>query len=104
MSNPYETEREATLRAFADKLRLLRKRDGISQEELAYRARLHRVSVGYLEQGRREPNLYTLMILADTFDITVNELLSGIPMPQQRRPARGRRVVRSPDGPQRRRS
>jgi len=88
MSDPYASEREKVLAAFAGKLRQLRRRAGIPQEELANRARLHRTSVSYLEQARREPNLHTLMILADTLGVTIDELVSGVPTPQQRRPRR----------------
>ncbi len=49
---------------FARNLRRCRKRAGISQEELGYRAQLHRTEVSLLECGQRTPRIDTVMRLA----------------------------------------
>lgn len=89
MANAYEEEREQILRAFGKNVRRLREKAGLSQEEFSERSRMHRTSIGYVEQARREPNLSTLMILATTLEVTIDELLEGIPVPEERRPRRG---------------
>lgn len=84
----FNAERRQLLRVFAAKVRELRKHAELSQEEFAEHANLHRTSVGYFEQARREPNLSTLLILADALHVSLDTLVQGVPVPQQRRPAR----------------
>lgn len=51
---------------------------GISQEELGFRASLHRTEIGMLERGVRLPRIDTLVKLAGALDATPNELMEGI--------------------------
>ena len=74
-----------TLRALANRIKELRDRKGISQEELAHRAGLSRTGMGFLETGKRWPRLDTLMKVADGLNITVDELLKGLHKPSRRR-------------------
>jgi transcriptional regulator with XRE-family HTH domain len=67
-----------TLRALANRIKELRDRKGISQEELAHRAGLSRTGMGFLETGKRWPRLDTLMKVADGLNITLDELLKGL--------------------------
>jgi transcriptional regulator with XRE-family HTH domain len=85
----YVAERERLRKQFAATFRELRERDFSSQEAFADAANLHRTHVGYLEQGRREPTLSTLLILADTLGVAIQRLTKGLPVPQERRPQRG---------------
>ncbi|HEX5853704.1 MAG TPA: helix-turn-helix transcriptional regulator [Solirubrobacteraceae bacterium] len=87
----YTAERDELLEQFAKRLRELRKANFPSQEALADAATLHRTQIGSLEQGKREPGLLTLMILADTFGITIDRLVKGVPVPKERRPPPSRR-------------
>ncbi|HEX4466170.1 MAG TPA: helix-turn-helix transcriptional regulator [Solirubrobacteraceae bacterium] len=82
----YRAERHALLKEFGARLRELRLRTYSSQEGFADAARLHRTEIGYLEQGRREPGLMTLLVLADTLGITLDRLVSGVEVPSGRRP------------------
>jgi transcriptional regulator with XRE-family HTH domain len=86
----YEAERAELLGAFAEKLRALREPRFATQEELGYAAKLHRTHIGFLEQGRREPSLSTLLILAETLGVPVQELVDGLLVPRERRPSRRR--------------
>lgn len=63
---------------FAKNLRRCRKRAGISQEELGYRAQLHRTEVSLLECGQRTPRIDTVMRLAGSVSSPVGDLLAGL--------------------------
>jgi transcriptional regulator with XRE-family HTH domain len=84
----YQAEREELLQQFAELLRELREARFSSQEAFADAANLHRTHIGYLEQGRREPSLSTLLILADALGVPIQRLTDGLPVPQERRPRR----------------
>jgi transcriptional regulator with XRE-family HTH domain len=62
---------------FAENLVIHRQRAGLSQEELGFRADLHRTEISALEQGR-EPKMATIIKLAGTLEVTPNDLLAGI--------------------------
>jgi transcriptional regulator with XRE-family HTH domain len=81
----YRAQRGAILEDFGLKL-AIRRGPEESQERLSERALLHRNSVGLLERGEREPGLLTLLLLAKTFNITVNDLIAGLPVPTVKRP------------------
>ena len=91
----YQAERALMLNDFAATLRELRKQRFSSQEALAEAASLHRTHVGYLEQGRREPSLATLLILADALDVPVARLAQGLAVPKERRPPPPRKSRRA---------
>jgi transcriptional regulator with XRE-family HTH domain len=55
-----------------------RRRSGLSQEELGFRAGLHRTEISLLEVGGRLPRIDTLVKLAGALGIEPSELLDGI--------------------------
>jgi transcriptional regulator with XRE-family HTH domain len=59
-------------------LRRLRRREGLSQEQLAERASLHRTEIGRLEHGERVCRIDTLIRLAGAMAVPPGELLEGI--------------------------
>jgi transcriptional regulator with XRE-family HTH domain len=63
---------------FGDNLRRCRKRAGISQEEAAVRASLHRTAIGQLERAERTARIDTLIKLAGAVDASPAELLEGL--------------------------
>lgn len=63
---------------FSENLRRVRRREGLSQEQLAIRASLHRTAVGLLERGERVPRIDTLIRLAGAMAIPPAELVDGI--------------------------
>lgn len=65
-------------RRFGDNLRRVRRREGLSQEELARRASLHRTEIGKLENTERVPRIDTLVQLAGAMAVPPGELLDGI--------------------------
>jgi transcriptional regulator with XRE-family HTH domain len=73
---------DRTPRAVADRLgenlRRVRRREGLSQEQTAVRASLHRTEIGLLEHGERVCRIDTLIRLAGAMGVAPGELLDGI--------------------------
>lgn len=69
---------EQALDQFAKNLRARRQQKGLSQERLAFRARMHRTEVSLLERGEREPRLTTLLKLGRALGCAPTALLDGI--------------------------
>lgn len=63
---------------FGVNLRWARTRAGISQERLALDAKVDRAAISVYENGRREPNLRTVLKLALELEIRPELLLGGI--------------------------
>jgi transcriptional regulator with XRE-family HTH domain len=55
-----------------------RKEASFSQEELGWRASLHRTQIGILERGARLPRIDTLVKLAGALSMSPCRLLDGI--------------------------
>jgi transcriptional regulator with XRE-family HTH domain len=55
-----------------------RNRAGLSQEELGFRASLHRTEIGILERGIRLPRLDTIIKIAGAIEIDPCVLLDGM--------------------------
>lgn len=62
---------------FSEKLQLLRKQRGFTQDELANALFVSRTAVSKWEQGRGYPNIDSLKRIANLFSVSVDELLSG---------------------------
>lgn len=58
----------------SDMLSYLRKREGLSQQELADKLNMTRSAIGMYETGKREPDLETLEIFADFYNVDMNTL------------------------------
>lgn len=65
-------------RRFGQNLKRCRKQAKVSQEELGFRAELHRTEIGLLERGVRVPRIDTIVKIAAGLDITPAALLAGI--------------------------
>jgi len=63
---------------FAENLRRIRTKRGISQAELGRLAKMQRTEVGLLERGLREPRLGILIRLSVTPEAPLGELFDGI--------------------------
>ena len=61
---------------FNEKLQELRKRKGLTQEELAEKLYVSRTAISKWESGRGYPNIESLKAIAKFFSVTVDELLS----------------------------
>lgn len=64
---------------FAANLHRARRRTGLSQEAVGFRASLHRTEVGLLERGARVPRIDTLVKLCAALGVRIDcALLDGI--------------------------
>ncbi|MBS1889328.1 MAG: helix-turn-helix transcriptional regulator [Actinobacteria bacterium] len=63
---------------FAANLRVLRDRAGLTQEELAFRADVHRTQVSLMEGGERLPRFETLVRLIGALGVDHGALFAGI--------------------------
>ena len=58
-----------------ENIRNLRKENKISQEELAEKLRVSRQSISLWENGLREPNMSSLIVLAKFFNVSIDYLV-----------------------------
>lgn len=66
-----------------DVIRVLRIKRGLTQEELARYTGLKRSAIGNYERGVREPDLDTIEVFADFFDVSVGDLMGRDDPPDQ---------------------
>ena len=67
----------------SDMLTYLRKRKGLSQQELANTLKISRSAIGMYETGKREPDLETLEVFADFYNVDMNTLTGKSPVKEQ---------------------
>ena len=63
---------------FSDTLVYLRKRDGLSQQELANKMNVSRSLIGMFESGQRMPSIEVLEAIADTFNVGADFLIGRV--------------------------
>lgn len=61
---------------FGQRVRELRLVKGLSQEELAFKAGMHRTYLGGIERGQRNPALKNITAIAEALEVTLPELFS----------------------------
>jgi len=59
---------------FGERVRSLRKERGISQEELSFRAELHRTYIGMIERAEKNITLINIEKIAKALDVEIKEL------------------------------
>ena len=64
------------LTAFGRRIRELRTKRGLSQEQLAELTGFHRTYIGMVERGERNLSLSNVGVFAKVFEISVSDLLS----------------------------
>ncbi len=62
------------LRTLGWKIQKLRKKIGLTQEQLAGEMGISRVYMGYIEQGRESPSLRLLMRLAGKLKVKIQDI------------------------------
>lgn len=60
---------------FGKKIQIERIKRDIPQEELAFRAEIHRTTLSAIERGKTPPNLITIAKIANTLGLSLSELL-----------------------------
>ena len=73
---------KALQRTFGEAVRLLRQKEGISQEDLADRAGLHRTYISLLERGLRNPSFTVITQLATALNTTPGDLVHAASAPE----------------------
>ena len=63
------------MRRFGEKLYQLRIRRGLTLAELGNLLSVHNTFVSQLEKGRKIPNADMILRVADTFDVTTDQLM-----------------------------
>lgn len=63
---------------FGENLARCREGADVSQEELGFRASIHRTEVSLLERGERMPRVDTAMRIAGSLGISLDELVAGM--------------------------
>lgn len=61
----------------AHRITTLRKRHIMSQAQLARKLNISPSALGNYEQGRRNPDLDTLILMASIFDVSLDYLITG---------------------------
>ena len=60
---------------FGDKVREIRKEKGLSQEELAHKADLHRTYIGMIERAEKNITLINIEKIANALEVSIKTLL-----------------------------
>ena len=60
---------------FGDRVREIRKKKGLSQEELAYKADLHRTYIGMIERAEKNITLVNIEKIANALEIEIADLI-----------------------------
>ena len=76
---PIEKPKKSARSRFAERLRIERAARGLSQEELAARAGLHRTYIGSVERSERNISIDSMERLAQALGLDVSDLLAKLP-------------------------
>lgn len=71
------TRIEITMMTFGKNVQIARQNLGISQEELAFRAGLHRTYIGMVERAERSISLQNAKKIADALNVKLDNLLNN---------------------------
>ncbi|MCB0742959.1 MAG: helix-turn-helix transcriptional regulator [Ignavibacteriae bacterium] len=60
---------------FGERVREIRKEKGLSQEELAHKADLHRTYIGMIERAEKNITLINIEKIANALEVNIKELI-----------------------------
>jgi transcriptional regulator with XRE-family HTH domain len=67
--------KESILIQFGKKVRMIRKEKELSQEELSFKADLHRTYIGMIERGEKNITLFNINKIANALNVKPSELI-----------------------------
>lgn len=70
--------KEKISKAIGNRIKVLRAKQNISQEELSFKSDLHRTYIGAIERGEKCPTIDTLLKVTDALNISLSEFLLNI--------------------------
>lgn len=70
--------KDRPLQLFGLNVKRIRNKHALSQEELAFRAQLHRTYIGGIERGERNVGLLNIIKLANALDTSAEQLMRGV--------------------------
>ncbi len=73
MSNPVDNYGE--MRKFGEKLRTLRQRQGLSQDQLGDMLGVHQTHIGRIERGEKTPNARMILKISRIFNVPADQLI-----------------------------
>ena len=62
---------------FGEKVRFYRKAKGLSQEDLSFKAELHRTYIGMIERAEKNITLTNIEKIANALEIDIKDLFNG---------------------------
>lgn len=72
------TTEQKALRAFGSNVAKLRSSKSMTQEQLAEKSNLDRMTIAFVEGGRRFPRLATLQAIAGALGVSIKDLFEGL--------------------------
>lgn len=66
---------DSILNKFGQRVKTLRIEEKLTQSEFAKKSGLHKNYVGMIERGERNPSLINIEIIAETFGISISDLM-----------------------------
>lgn len=66
---------EFLVKEFGRRIRELREKEKLSQEQLAFKSGFHRTYIGMIERGERNISLTNMAVFAKVFDLPLHQLL-----------------------------
>jgi len=66
--------KQSILIKFGERVREIRKEKALSQEELAYKADLHRTYIGMIERAEKNITLINIEKIANALEVRINDL------------------------------
>lgn len=63
---------------FGERVREIRKENGLSQEELSFRADLHRTYIGMIERAEKNITLVNIEKIANALEVSINEIFKDL--------------------------
>lgn len=70
------TSRQEILIKFGNRVRDLRKENGLSQEQLSFKADLHRTYIGMIERAEKNITLVNIEKIAKALNVNIKELFN----------------------------